>query len=137
MKRFLLAAAFVTLSSSAFAQQVTLVCKGWGPIYKTFDGWPMNEKSEDDSLIIELDMSKRVAKYRTQLGQMSTKFEEKDNFYWGSTNVNAEVFGKFVSLVNLSINRMTGSTYIAYQFAREGDGKVAFTGTCAPGKPLF
>lgn len=82
-------------------------------------------------------MAKRVAKYSTQLGEINTKFADKDNFYSGRTDFSDQALGKFVTSINLSINRMTGGTYIAYEFLGEKDGKVAFTGTCAPGKPLF
>lgn len=123
-------------SQMCAAEQVTLVCKGWQPIYKNFADWPLNELSDTDSFVIDLDTKKKTAKYNTQIGDVSTDIKIDDKFYSGKSVIDVQAGGERVTAVNLSMQRMTGSTYISYDFAGR-QGKVLFSGTCAPGKPLF
>ncbi|WP_143745719.1 hypothetical protein [Massilia sp. KIM] len=127
---------FVAIFCNAcFAKQITLLCNGWNRLYQTIDGSPTNPKSDHETLIIELDMDKRVAKYQTQLGDVRTKFDEKNYYYTGKTAIASTALGGRVSLVNLSIRRLDGETVISFHSASVS--KPAFSGKCLPAKPLF
>ncbi|MGZ4819357.1 MAG: hypothetical protein ACXVZJ_12065 [Terriglobales bacterium] len=137
MKKLIAFVSAVMLSSPCFAETITLICKGWVPFYTSFEAKPANPPSEDEPFTIKLDTSKHLASYETQLGEVSTSFKEKTDYYFGGTNLEPLVGGKKVS-VSLSINRLNGSTDIFYTLDNNSkDMRVAFSGKCAPGKPLF
>lgn len=137
MKKIYVAAVFLLGSNICFAQQITLVCKGWAPYYKNFADWPLNERTNDDNFVINLDLKKRESKYNTQIGEIISELNVDERFYSGKKSLSIEAGGKIVTGVNLSIDRLTGSAYLSYDFHGEKNGKVLFSGDCAPGKPLF
>lgn len=142
MKRLLVAALFAGLGSQAVAQgngKIHLICIGWTPIYRAFDRGAENPTrgTENDSMVMELDKAARTIKLTTQAGPTMSPLEENDQFYWSTVQINRPVLDKVVSHISISINRMTGAGHVSYHFAGETDGKVAFTGKCAPGKAMF
>lgn len=136
MKRYVLAVVAAAFSTICTAQEITLVCKGWEPIYKRFEDGAINQGVTDNTFLVKLDSRKKTAAFRTQIGEIVTDLLIQDAWYSGTSAIGSSFFGKFIANVNLSVNRMTGETIISYTFP-DKSGNVIFDGTCAPGKALF
>lgn len=138
MKKFLAAIGLTCLSATSFAEQITLVCRGWHPLYQSFDEKPLNPFSQDEAFVIKLDTQKKVALYDTPAGEISTDFKERQDSYDGRKVVAWKMGNHQISRFDLNINRLDGSTLISYVLNNnDKDRRVLFTGTCAPGKQLF
>ena len=137
MKKTPLIMVVLLAPGAVFAQELTLVCKGWEPYYQNFGNAPVNPSSENDDFVIDLDLKKRTATYATQIGKIVTPIKDEGRSYVGTSTVGIEAGGKHVSAIGFAANRMTGVTHVTYHFREAGEMKVLFSGKCVQGKPLF
>ena len=92
-----------------------LVCVGWQPVNRSFDQGAMSHYmgDEKDKIVVELDKVRRSASLPTQLGIVTVPLLETDQFYSGKAQMNRQAFGKQVTRIAYSINRLTGEGFIS------------------------
>ncbi|WP_156885867.1 hypothetical protein [Massilia niastensis] len=147
MKLILLSALFLASVNGHASQPekkaatTFLTCSGTMPYWT--DGWGLPAQGLDNSnatMTIKLsDNGKKARALFVNLGEQEFDLKTSDEFYSSWKTVSLSVLDGRVIDINLSINRITGSTNVLFTVAdspKDG-GRYAFSGHCKPAKAKF
>jgi hypothetical protein len=123
------------LAQSALASPIILECRGRMPKYagsweiKNFYGLP-----DDTVLAFKLDTQGKTITSIDRMPPLDSfagRLEATEDHYFSSANVSADIFGRHVSTLEMSLDRISGRMVLYYTFDGNRDkGSTAFDGTC-------